>query len=110
MSLNTISIKMISSFGEKLRFLRDQNRLTLREVSEVTGIDTSLLGKFERDERQPTKEQIKLIAKFYKYEEKQLIQELISDQVAYKILDADADIGILRIAEQKIEYLKNKKI
>jgi hypothetical protein len=33
----------------------------------------------------------------------------LSDQLAYKIIKADADIDILKVAEQKIEYLKTKK-
>ncbi len=100
---------MVSSFGERLRSLRENKRLSLREVATEIGIDSSLLGKIERDERQPTKEQIKLVAKFFKFDENKLIRELLSDQVAYKIIEADADIDILKVAEQKIEYLKTKK-
>ena len=69
---------------------------------------TSLLGKIERNERQVTKEQIKLVAKFFNYDEQLLIEENLSDQLAYKIIEADADGEILKVAEQKIKYLKNK--
>jgi hypothetical protein len=55
------------------------------------------------------KEQIKLVAKFFKFNEHQLIREHLSDQLAYKIIEAEADIDILKVAEQKIEYLKTKK-
>jgi transcriptional regulator with XRE-family HTH domain len=100
---------MVSSFGEQLRSLREQKQLSLREVATEIGIDTSLLGKIERDERRPTKEQIKLVAKFFKFDENKLIREHLSDQLAYKIIEVDADIDILKVAEQKIEYLKTKK-
>lgn len=105
----TLKKNIITSFGEQLRSLREQRNLSLREVATEIGIDTSLLGKIERDERQPTKEQIKLVAKFFKFNEHQLIREHLSDQLAYKIIEADADIDILKVAEQKIEYLKTKK-
>ncbi|MCC6182570.1 MAG: helix-turn-helix transcriptional regulator [Bacteroidia bacterium] len=105
----TLTKNMVSSFGEQLRSLREQKQLSLREVATEIGIDTSLLGKIERDERQPTKEQIKLVAKFFKFDENKLIREHLSDQLAYKIIEADADIDILKVAEQKIEYLKTKK-
>jgi transcriptional regulator with XRE-family HTH domain len=104
-----ISKNVIFSFGEQIRALRDKQNLSLREVSSQIGIDTSLLGKIERDERQPTKEQIKHIADFYKFDENELIRENLSDQLAYKIIEANADIDILKVAEQKIEYLKSKK-
>ena len=104
----SLTKNLVSSFGEQLRSLREQRKISLREVSSEIGIDTSLLGKIERNERQATKEQIKLVAKFFKYDEQLLIEENLSDQLAYKIIEADADGEILKVAEQKIEYLKNK--
>lgn len=104
-----IAKNIIASFGEHIRSLREQKNLSLREVANTIGMDTSLLGKIERDERQPTKEQIKLFSIFFNFDEHQLIKEHLSDQFAYKILEANADIDILKVAEQKIEYLKIKK-
>lgn len=97
------------TFGEQIRLVREEAKLSLREVAENIGIDTSLLGKIERNDRQPTKEQIKLIAKFFKLDEKNLIKEFISDQIAYKLIEEEADIDTLKVAEKKIEYLKSKK-
>lgn len=105
----SITKNSVISFGEQIRALREQKKLSLREVAKEIGIDTSLLGKIERDERQATKEQIKLVAKFFKFDEQRLIRENLSDQLAYKIIEADADLDILKVAEQKIEYLKTKK-
>jgi transcriptional regulator with XRE-family HTH domain len=99
----------MTTFGEQVRLLREEAKLSLREVAEQMGIDTSLLGKIERNDRQPTKEQIKLIAKFFKLDEKDLIKEFISDQIAYKIIEEEADIDTLKIAEKKVQYLKTKK-
>ena len=100
---------LVTSFGEQLRSLREQRKLSLREVASAIGIDTSLLGKIERNERQVTKEQIKLVAKFFKYDEQLLFEENLSDQLAYKIIEADVDLDILKVAEQKIEYLKSTR-
>ncbi|KEK12994.1 hypothetical protein EP18_03780 [Lysinibacillus sphaericus] len=41
------------AFGKRLRLLRNENNLTLRELEKQTGITYSALGKYERDERQP---------------------------------------------------------
>lgn len=102
--------KSITTIGERLRTLREEASLSLREVASQIGIDTSLLGKIERNERQPTKEQIKHIATFFKIDEKILIKELLSDQFAYRIMEEEADIDTLKVAEDKVEYLKaNKK-
>lgn len=100
----------VYSFGEHLRSLREKEMLSLKQVSIAIGIDISLIGKIERNERNATKEQIKSIAKFYNYDEKLLIQENLSDQLAYKILEADVDNSIFKIAEQKVRYFKKNKI
>jgi transcriptional regulator with XRE-family HTH domain len=105
----TLTKNLVSSFGEQLRSLREQKKMSLREVAEKISLDTSLLGKIERDKRQPTKEQIKLFAEFYKLDERKLLMENLSDQIAYKIIDSNAETKILKVAEQKVQYLKNKK-
>lgn len=103
------SKKSISSFGEQLRTIRENAKLSLKEVAGNIGIDTSLLGKIERNERQPTKEQIKQLAIFFKIDKKVLIKEFLSDLFAYKIIEEEADLDTLKVAEKKVEYLKAKQ-
>ncbi len=98
--------KSIATIGEQLRALREKANLSLREVASNINMDTSLLGKIERNERQPTKDKVKQIAKFFKVNEKQLIKEMLSDQIAYKIIEEDADLDTLKVAEDKVSYLK----
>ena len=100
------TVKNITSFGEHLRNLRETKSLTLKNVAEQISIDTSLLAKIERNERQPTKQIIKQIAEFFKCNEQELLNNFLSDQIAYKILDEEADIEILKVAEEKVKYLK----
>lgn len=98
--------KQTKMFGEHIRNLRETAGLSLKSVSEQINIDTSLLAKIERNERQPTKQVIKLIAEFYKIDELDLKNDFLSDQIAYKILDEEADLSVLKAAEDKVKYLK----
>jgi len=100
-------IKKIKSFGEHLRTLREESGLTLKFVSEQISIDTSLLAKIERNERQPTKQIIKQFAGFFKVDEKELQNDFLSDVIANKILEEEADLSILKVAEEKVKYLKS---
>jgi transcriptional regulator with XRE-family HTH domain len=100
------TVKNITSFGEHLRNLRESQSLTLKNVAEKISIDTSLLAKIERNERQPTKQIIKQVAEFFKCNEQELLNNFLSDQIAYKIMDEEADIEILKVAEEKVKYLK----
>jgi transcriptional regulator with XRE-family HTH domain len=97
------------TIGEQLRALREKMELSLRDVSIQIGVDASLLGKIERNERQPTKEQLKQIADFFEVDEKSLIKEMLSDQFAYKILEEKVGIDTLKVAEEKVRYLKTCK-
>lgn len=100
-------VKKTESFGEHLRALREESGQSLKSVAEQIDIDTSLLAKIERNERQPTKQMIKQVAEFFKVNEKDLQNTFLSDQIAYKILKEEADlISILKAAEEKVQYLK----
>lgn len=104
-----MSKNKIATFGEQIRELREEGKLSLREVAEKIRIDTSLLGKIERNERQPTKEQIKQVAKYFKLDEREMMKEYLSDQIAYRILEEEADLDTLKVAEKKVQYLKTKQ-
>ena len=95
------------SFGEHLRTLREETTLPLREVATQIDIDPSLLAKIERNERQPTKQLIKQIAAYFNVNEQELLEEFLSDQIAYKIFDEEADLNVLKVAEKKVSYLKS---
>ena len=96
------------SFGQHLRTLREVKSLPLREVASNIGIDPSLLAKIERNERQPSKRLVKKISKYFMVNEKDLLDEILSDQIAYIILDEEAGLNVLKVAEKKINYLKRK--
>ncbi|MCE2734583.1 MAG: helix-turn-helix domain-containing protein [Flammeovirgaceae bacterium] len=100
------TIKKHTTFGEQLRQLRETANLTLKEVAANIEIDPSLLAKVERNQRQPTKQLIKYIANFFEVNEKQLLEEFLSDQIAYKIIEEEADLSILKVAEKKVAYIK----
>lgn len=100
------TIKIHFTLGEHLRTMRETAGLTLKEVATNVSIDPSLLAKIERNQRKPTKPLIKNIALFFKIEERELLSEFLSDQIAYKILDEEADLNILKVAEEKVSYLK----
>jgi transcriptional regulator with XRE-family HTH domain len=98
----------METFGEYIRQLRINAGLPIRKIAAQLDIDSSLLGRIERNERHANKEIIVGIAKIFNQDTQDLTQRFLSDQIAYKILNEDADINVLRVAEKKIEYLKSK--
>ena len=104
-----MSKKKLTTFGETIRQLREDQKLPQRKVAALLDIDTSLLAKYERNVRQPSKEIINKIAKIFKVDSDRLIKEALTDKIAYQIIEEDADSKILRVAADKVEYLKSKK-
>jgi transcriptional regulator with XRE-family HTH domain len=98
----------METFGEYIRQLRIDAGLPIRKIAAQLDIDSSLLGRIERNERQANKDVIAGIARIFNQDEEDLLKKFLSDQIAYKILNEDADIEVLKVAEQKVEYLKSK--
>lgn len=96
-------------FGEYLRNLREQRKWLLREVAAKTNMDTALLSKIERSHRNAHKEQITALAKAFNIEEKELQKQWIADQIAQLLEKQDNPNEILKVAEEKINYLKTNK-
>ena len=54
----------MKTLGDTLKCAREEKDLILRKVAAKVDIDQSLISKFEKNERKPTKEQIVRLAKF----------------------------------------------
>jgi HTH-type transcriptional regulator, competence development regulator len=103
-------MKFENTFGETIKKLREEKNLTLREVSEALSIDTSMLGKIEKNNRKPTKILIDKFSKFVQVSDKDLTITFLSDTVASQVMDeVDYASEVLKVAEKKVKYLKNKK-
>ena len=68
-------------FGRKLKEMRQTRNETLHTVAVGTNIDMTLLSKFERKERIPTKEQAMRIAKYFKIDPQELNVELTAEKI-----------------------------
>jgi transcriptional regulator with XRE-family HTH domain len=89
---------------------KQENGLPLRKVAAVLDIDPSTLSKIERGERSANKEMIPLLAELFKEDIETLGLILLSDKVAYDLRDEENSNEILKVAEEKIKYLKNKSL
>ena len=61
-------------------------------------------------ERNANKEMLPLLAELFSEDKKILSLILFSDKVAYQILGEENPTEILKVAEEKIQYLKNKNL
>lgn len=99
---------MKKSFGEFIRELREKGGMPLRKVAAFVDIDASTLSKIERGERNANKEMIPLLSQILNISENELLLTLLSDTVAESLISENNSSEILKVAEEKIKYLKSK--
>lgn len=99
----------MKSLGNILKNAREEKEMILRKVSAEVDIDQSLISKFEKDERKPTKEQLIRLADFYNIPEQELIINWYSEKIAADLKYTQETTQILRVAEEKINYYKSQE-
>jgi len=97
------------TIGEKLRHLREEKGLPLIKVAAMLDIDVAILSKMERGERKLSKEVVLKLADIYNYNTDELLVLFLSDKIIYEIQDEDLGEKALKVAEQKVKYLKTTK-
>ena len=94
----------MESLGELLKKKRQESGLILRKVAAHVDIDQSLISKFEKNERIPTKQQITRLADFYQLELKVLLIKWYSQKIYDVLEDQEDAMQILKVAEARIAY------
>jgi len=95
--------------GNILKRAREEKGMILRKVSAEVDVDQSLISKFEKSERKPTKDQLIRLAKFYNLSEKELMINWYSEKIADELKYVQATSEILKVAEEKINYYKSQE-
>ena len=79
---------MSNQFGTKIRQLRENQNLLLRQVAPLLNIDSPQLSKIERGERQAKKELIPLFADVFKINKDELQTLWLADQL-FDVIQGD---------------------
>jgi transcriptional regulator with XRE-family HTH domain len=101
----------METVGHLLKAKREAKGLLLRQVAAYLDIDQAILSKIENGNRKPTKEQIPKLAEILGINKKELMVQFLSEKIAYEIADEDCATQALKVAEEKVKYIKaqNKK-
>ena len=100
---------MNSKFGNKIRILREEQNLLLRQVASLLDMDTAQLSKIERGERQAKKETVLNISKILKISKDELLTLWLADQIYEVVKNEDNALKAMMVAEEQVEYLKASK-
>lgn len=100
---------MESQFGEKIRALREQHNLYLRQVAPLLEMDTAQLSKIEKGLRQLKREQITTIAHILKADVDELLTLWVADQIIYVTTGEDVALKAMNVAQKEILRKRRKK-
>lgn len=97
---------MATQFGERIRELRTKQNMLLRQLASQLDIDTSIISKVERGDRQLKKEQIPLLAQILKADMQELQTLWLADQVANLLEGEPMADEALKTVTKQIKKLK----
>lgn len=100
---------MKNHLGTKIRTLRENEKLLLRQVASMLEMDTAQLSKIERGERQAKRDTIIQLAQVFKVDNNELLILWLADQIYDVVKDDENALEAIVLAEEKIEYLKSNK-
>jgi transcriptional regulator with XRE-family HTH domain len=96
------------TFGEYIHRLRLDSRMTLTKLAAALDIDQSTLSKIENGKRNIPETILPKLAKSFNLNLKELEKEFYSEKIAEIIYKEPNSNELLRLAEQKVDYLKQK--
>ncbi len=99
---------MATQFGERIRELRTKQNMLLRQLASQLDVDTSIISKVERGDRQLKKEQIPLLAQILRANLEELQTLWLADQIVAVIKDEKLALKAMHVAEEEVKYLKSK--
>ena len=71
----------MNNLGQKIREAREKQHLLLRQVAAYLEVDTALMSKAERGERNLSREQVLKLSIFLKTSEEELISLWLCDKI-----------------------------
>lgn len=99
---------MKTTFGEYIRQLRTDNRMTLTQLAAQLELDSANLSKIENGKRDFDEKRLERLANVFQLKLEDLKIEFFSDLFAKKIFESNCSIETLIVAEEKVNYLKSK--
>jgi len=94
----------MNSLGTTIRKLREEKELSLRIVAAHLDIDQAILSKVERGIRRAGREQVVMLAKYFKVKEDDLLVLWLSDKLLYEVENEQVALRAIQVAEERVEY------
>lgn len=99
---------MSTIFGNKIRTLREENKIPQRQLAAALEIDTATYCKIEKGDRRAKREQVITLADLLEVDSKELIRLWSADKVYDIIAEEEEATQILNVVAESIVQYKRK--
>lgn len=99
----------MNQFGEQIKQLREQMGLLQRQVANQLEMDTPMLSKIERGERNAKREQVTILSKIFKVPEEDLLSLWLADKVYDMVKDENVALKALSVTEEELKINPKRK-
>ncbi|OYU82590.1 MAG: transcriptional regulator [Flavobacterium sp. BFFFF2] len=93
----------MNQFGEKIKKLRVKRGLLQREIAYELGMDTPMLSKIERGERNAKREQVEILCTIFKVPLNDLLSLWLADKVFEVVKGEDVALKALAVTENELK-------
>lgn len=100
---------MNSQFGNKIRILREEQKMLLRQLAPLLDMDTAQLSKIERGERNAKKETVLKLAEILNVVPDELVTLWLADQIYDVVKDENTALKAMMVAEESVKYSKRNR-
>ena len=97
------------TFGEQIRRVRQEKRLSLRQLASKIDFDQSTLSKIERNEAIAPSKLIKPLSKHLSINYKELQIKYLSERLFYELKNEDYGMESIEIAKKRLEKERSGK-
>jgi transcriptional regulator with XRE-family HTH domain len=98
------------SFGQKLRCIRHEKGLSLKQAAKLIGIDYTTLSKIEKEERYPQITSVKAYADAYEVDYKELQIHYLTERILKQLDGIDYAVESLENAKRDLNRKNDKGI
>jgi len=89
-------------FIERIKQLREDQKIPQRKMAAALDIDTATYCKYEKGERRPKREKVTIIAELLQTDEKELLSLWLADQVYSVVKEEEQADKALNIVMKKL--------
>ena len=89
--------------GELIRKTRENKNLLMRELAAKIEVDIAQIRRFEKEDRKPTREQVKKLAVALDIEYKQLLTLWLSEKVYENVQGEEVATDAIKLALKRIK-------